>query len=492
MAPARRRPAPFLAAAGAAVSLLLAPAALAQTLVVPDVPGDAKGKVQQQLEAALRQQAGVELLPASRYEKAAQRLGFKGARAQGARAVEAVAGALSLDGVVVGHVVKGRLYVRVLDLGGNERLVKQLPLRRGLLAEEDGAALARDVDRVLSPATPAPRPAPAASAPRPAPAATATAPAGPPPAGAPARSAPRAPASAPPEAVAAAPATDRPADAALSARGPSLPPDAVREPAVGPRLLSVSLGGATTWRSYCATPGAGGCAAYFAQPAGARPPEFALNFSTAIPYTGGVARLELFPLVPLGDTPLKGLGVLGSFSLAPASVSAQLGEGGTPGQGMDSGFSLMGTYRHHFAFRGPVATLPAFLGLRAGLLGRAFRLSDSLAAVVPGSTRAPFAAGLDAALPLTPLVRLEASALYLHQPLPPVVEQGALGGIASSRGLALEAGVSGDVVGALGYQLRYQLLGFEDRYAGGGTAWASEGHVEERYSTLSFGLTFRL
>lgn len=522
-----------LATGSLLLAVLLGWPALAQTLVVPDLSGDARGFIQWQLEKGLRAYPGVEVVPRVRYERLAGRKGFRGARASLPAAVRAAADGLGLDAAVLGRVGQDVL-VRVVDDNGDELLTRELTLRKGRLVPAEVSRLALDIAAAL---TSPPRPLAAASAPRPAeatpmlasgasrtaqpapavgtvsaesrgrqvaPAVTAAAsaarPAAPPPT-APASAAPEtsAPATSAPVTSAPAPRPAAPAEvtAVSTSQRPHADPAPTAARPVGPRLAALTLAGSTTWRSHCAVPGAASCAAYRALAVPERPAGRSVDFSTGLPYAGAMAQLELFPLVLLGDTPLAGLGVLAAFGLGSATVGVSHDEGaGSESRGIfrgvDRGLTLMGTYRSYFALERAQGVLPAYVGLRAGLLGRTFALPAEAVDAFPGSTRSPLAAGLDVSVPLSRLVRVEASGLYVHRPLPALDEWQRLGAGVSSRGFGAELGLAGDLVGPVGYHLRYRLLRFTDRLSGPGVEWANGGHVEELYSGFTWGVTVSL
>ncbi|MCI0671347.1 MAG: hypothetical protein L0Y64_12850 [Myxococcaceae bacterium] len=469
-------------AAAFALVVLTASPALAQSVVVPDVSGDARGRVRAQLERELRKEEGLTVVPRARFERATAKRGFKAGRARTPEAVAAVARGLGVDAALLGRVRGTELELRAVDAAGEQLLVRRLPLRRGRVSGEDVARLVGALGVALSPppSTPAQTVPASATVPARTPAVSPVAEASFAVARAPARPAK---AEGPETPVVQAPQAPKPTEA---------PPAPTPRARIGPRTLTFVLAGTSTWRSYCAAPGVASCAESTAPAQTSQ--ERSIEFSTSVPYTGGTAQLELFPLALLGDSPLKGLGLLAEFGFGASAVTITYQtDGGEVNGGVTLGadrrLSVMGTWRQYFAFRGPQATLPGFVGARAGYLSRHFLVAREARAQLPSSKRGPLAAGLDVSLPLARLLRLEASGMYLLLPQPDVETLQRYGERVRSRGFALELGIAGDISGPLGYQLRFRMLSFHDRYSGAGDEWLTGGVADEVYSGLNWGLT---
>ncbi len=477
-----------------------------QRVAVLELTGDRRDAVRKQLERSL-QAKGSDVIKGKLYATRARRLGFRGREAHTDAAIVALSRELGLAATVRGAVSGRALTVEVVSASGSLLGTESYPLKKGRLSKKDAF---RAADAILTtlheaatevvpqesvePAEPvasmsqdaAPLPPAKADArassgvPSPKPTATADARASsgvPPPrptATADARVSSGAPPPKPTAKVAAAPVED-----VALVKAPS--------PVVGPRWVSVRLGGATTFRSYCAGPGIRSCGQLESQPEAERP-ERSLLFGTPSPYSGFSAGLDAFPLALLGDTALKGLGVTAELSRRWTQVSIQGGGPGGTASAVDTYGSLFGTYRLYFPLSFTATPLPAFVGLRAGGISHAFEVAEEYQALFPKTGRTHAAVGLDVSVTLARLARLEAGFLYFIRPQPGREQKDRYGPEVSSSGFGLEAGVGGELVGPLEYSVRYRFQKYADTFSGAGTEWTGGGISQERYSGLNWTL----
>jgi len=270
-----------------------------------------------------------------------------------------------------------------------------------------------------------------------------------------------------------------------------------------PSLARLFLGGTTTWRQYCARPGVKSCSEF-----GRKPKDEQLgdrvDYSSAVPYLGVSAELEVLPLAR-SESAVRGLGALLGYRRGFSSTNVTLvGEAGRSVTrevvATDSVFTAQALYRYFFPL-GESRRLLGYAGLRAGLLSRAFDVDESAQSPLPGTHRVFPAVGLEVSVPLLRAVRLEGAGQVFIDPKPGQGfddEGGALdqevsgfGTSVSSFGWEAELGVAGELWGPFGYSVRFRLSRYQDTFsgAGGRTGWAAGGVAEETYSSLHWGLT---
>ncbi len=296
--------------------LLLCEVAWAQKVVVLEFEGDRRNRVRLQVVRELLKDGGVELAAVDDFERLAAKKGLKGKRAMTTEAVAAVGVELGVVAALDGDVGRKAFRFRILDGKGTELFAREVPLSKGTLSAKNARRIAAAL--VAAARTP-PRAAPAVaeaapaqeeeSAETPAEAEEATAEVAVP---ASAREVDRV-------------AEDRRrrdpeyADSHTRVGAPSYEEEfepvrrRPRGSQVGPKLLTVHLGGTTTWRAYCSRPGVAACGDYDALAVGARPAGDKVDFSPKVPYAGFGIGLDFFPLASMENF-AKGFGVNAGFS----------------------------------------------------------------------------------------------------------------------------------------------------------------------------------
>lgn len=267
-----------------------------------------------------------------------------------------------------------------------------------------------------------------------------------------------------------------------------------------PPLARLLLGGTTTWRKYCARPGVSSCGEF-----DAKPPEQqngdTQSFSTSVPYLGFGLEAELLPLAHQ-DSLVRGLGVvLGArwgFSNTTVKISTPSGE--TPDtkvSATDTSLTALAMYRYYFERSHGETPLLGYVGVRGGVMGRAFAVDES---ALRGTHRLAPVVGLEVSVPLLRPLRVEGAGHLFIQPKPGHwvndtsdldLEVRDFGESVSSTGWSAELGLAGDVWGPLGYSVRFNLTHFKDTFSGAGarTGWSAGGVAEETYSTVTWNLT---
>ncbi|PTL80135.1 hypothetical protein DAT35_29390 [Vitiosangium sp. GDMCC 1.1324] len=432
-----------------------------QGVTVLELIGDRRDAVRGQLERSL-QAKGSEVVKGKLYETRARRLGFRGHEAYTDAAIAALSRELGLAATVQGAVSGPTLTVKVVSTSGRLLGTESYPLKKGKLSQKDALRAAETILTRLRGAAAEVVPQESVEAAKPA--ADALVPSG-------------AGTAEPTAKVEAAPAVPR----------EEVPPVKAPAPMMGPRWVSVRFGGATTWRSYCAAPGIASCGQLESQPVEERPGNYLL-FGTPSPYSGLSAELDVFPLVLLGDTALKGLGVTAELSRRWSQVSVTGGGRGGTMSAADMYWSLFGTYRLYFPLPLTATPLPAFVGLRGGVISRSFEVAEEYQALLPKTSRTHASLGLDVSVTLTRLARVEAGFLYFIRPQPGHEQKDRYGPEVSSSGFGFEVGVSGDLFGPLDYSIRYRFQKYADTFSGAGTDWTEGGISQESYSGLTWTL----
>lgn len=512
---------------------LAAPAAWAQKatkpqVVVLDFEGDRRGALRNQVVSALEKTGQVELVPLKRYTSAAGKAGVKAAAARQPAGVAQVAPALGIDAVVI--ATSGRtLVVQVLSARGQELWTKRVKLQRGRMSASEARRLAAGI------ATTALKPPPVVEPPpeepvKPAPAEPGTPSAPPPPAPAPQPSTTAE--ATPPRKL---PETETPPGPAETP-GAATPPKEPTEPLAVPTpiedeshtstqpfdeyatraeleardrhrhppILHLFLGGTTTWRSYCARPGATSCAEFDRRPEENRIGD-TIDFTSGVPYLGLMAQLEVLPLAR-SEKLYRGLGLVAGYhrgySETRVKVTTETGE--TPTRSVvatDTSFSGMLLYRYYFNMGTQSQPRLGYAGVRGGMLSRAFDVDPEARAPLTGSHRLHPAAGLEFSVPLRRWLRIEGGGQFFISPKAGkslTADEGALelevrdlGAEVSSSGWYAELGVAGEVWGPLGYSVRGRYTNVKDTFTGRGArfGWEQGGVSEEQHIDILWGLT---
>ncbi|MGA9521576.1 MAG: hypothetical protein WBV82_08940 [Myxococcaceae bacterium] len=482
--------------------LLFCEVAWAQKVVVLEFDGDRKGRVRSQIVREILRDGRLEVAAIADYKRSAAKAGFKGKRAMTEEAFAAVAEDLSAFAALDGDVGKKSFRLRIHVAGEDEPFTRELKLNRGKLSAKD---LKRIAKSLVAAWEKAPKKAPEPAQPEPAedaedagdsPAVSDTSAGG--------TLSPVDPAEATSPAVADGDAFRRQRDLADSHTVVG-PPQHVEEefeldrrrnrgPLVGPKLLTLHLGGTSTWRSYCSRPGVAACADYDALDRSARPAGDTVNFSPDIPYAGFGVALDFFPLRSM-DNFTKGLGLSGGFSrgfsLTNVTIEAPDGTKAPSREvvSVDDAWHVLVNYRFYFGL-GTSEPLSAYVGVRGGVAARSFVVDPNAAVPLPGSLRRFPTFGLDVSIPLmTKFIRIEAAGTYFLDPGPGPDEVAGFGTEASGQGFGVEAGVAGDIWGPIGYELRFRSMLFKDSFTGAGNKWANGGAAEEAYTGVNWGLT---
>ncbi len=286
---------------------------------------------------------------------------------------------------------------------------------------------------------------------------------------------------------------------------PASPPPPAPEPE-GPRpsLVRLFLGGTTSWHTFCARAGVSSCGEF-----AAKPPEEQLGdkvtFNTSVPYLGVGAEVEVLPLARGENRHLRGLGLALGFQRGTSETTVQISSpsGQTPSREVvatDTAFSALALYRYHFGMVRGGTPLLAHVGVRAGVLGRAFDVREEAQTALAGTHRLSPVVGLEVSVPVARPVRVEAAGHVFLAPAPGQwlgepdnlqLEVEDFGESVSSFGWSAELGLAGDVWGPLGYAARFRLTRFTDTFRGEGvrTGWDAGGVGEETFATLHWGVT---
>lgn len=456
--------------------------ALAQNVLVLDLPGDRRNKLRNQVVSALQDTGEVKLVPIRSFESAARSAGLRGSRATNDAAVARFAPEIGADLAVGGKVSRNRFTVRFIDSKGQEIYSRTLKLSRGRLSNSNAKKLARAIITAVG-TLPPPAPPPVEITDKSKEIIIS-------PEGAEGSSLATAP---PPTGDASAGSGD---STSVSDSDLDLELDEpIANKLVGPTTIKLRLGGVTTWRNYCAHPGVGSCGEFTSLPEGERPGGVSVSFKTPIPYAGFGVGLDLFPLAKAGLAGLQGLGAIGQysrgFSLTEVNRRSETGET-EPERvvSLDQSWMVALAYRFYFGLgqdeAGPV---PAYVGARVGYGSRTFDVDPTATVGLTGSHRRFPQAGLDVSIPIIRKVRVEASALYFFGPKAGEEELNDYGASVKGTGFGIEAGLAGDIWGPLGYELRFRMMSFKDRFEGAGARWSEGGAAEENYAGVSWGLT---
>ncbi|MFZ5468373.1 MAG: hypothetical protein ACOZIN_02950 [Myxococcota bacterium] len=494
--------------------VLAGQAAYAQRVVVLELSGDRGDRLRSQIEGALKKAGQVELVSIKSYKNTAAKRKLRGAQAMTPAGVSRVGPVLGLDAAIEG-ALGDTFFVRILDGTGAELWSKDLPIKGGLVSPDHARKLAKAIYAAAKSGMGKSKPA---------------------------LSKVEEEAQEEEAPVVEAPAEDEPKkeekeetetsnkeeltlptidltenlteeqrerrrrDEVVEAhtavtinqefeRDPDLDAESrTTKPRIGPKLLTLSLTGTTTWRAYCSREGLDSCAAF----QGDRNLGDA-DFSSGAPYAGVGVTVELFPMASF-DGPLRGVGLVAGYGRGFSLINFDDGGGAPEGRqvlAIDESVVAMAAYRFFFSF-GHGGDPVSFVGGRLGMMVRNFEIDPAAQVPLPGSHRLYPALGVDAAVPLfKKMVRAEGSGLVFLNPRAGPDEIAGYGdlndpsGGASGSGWAVELGLGGEVWGPLGYTFKYRLTHYADRFVGRGQKWlsGSGGVARESYSSLYWGIT---
>jgi hypothetical protein len=256
-----------------------------------------------------------------------------------------------------------------------------------------------------------------------------------------------------------------------------------------PDLVRFTLSGHTLWRNYCARPAVTSCREW--STLDPRPVGETQDFISDIPYSGVLAELEAFPLAPVQNPWVSGIGFGGSYGAGFSMTTVRVS---TPTSttdekqvlSTDTAFAAHAMYRVHFALGGP--RLWSYAGARFGVQGRLFNVDPQAVEPVAGSHRVYPYGGLDLGMRFLPQLTVEASVWYLFDPHAGQEDLVPYGSTVRGLGLGAELGVRGDLWGPVGYSVRGHFSAYGDRFVGAGLRWAQGGVAEEIYVSASWGL----
>ncbi len=274
---------------------------------------------------------------------------------------------------------------------------------------------------------------------------------------------------------------------------------------VGPKVISIWLGGTTTWRSYCSRPGVSSCAQYKSiMP----PPQGdTVDFSPQVPYAGFQINAEAFPLALATDNPfVQGLGVTGHFGLgfSLTNVKVMSPSGSTPDQQVvstDRNWAAALAWRYYFSFLNGKDAVPGYGGIHFGGASRVFEIDANAKVPLPGSYRIYPQLGVDFEIPVIKYLKFDGSFSYFINPRPgpdEIIGYGnpmAPNGGAVGKGFGFDLGVSGEIWGPIGYKLIFRYISSADLFFGQGMMWTvcdstqCGGAAEELYYGLIWGIT---
>ena len=497
-----------------------------QRVVVLEIDGDQNNKLRDQIEAALVKAKVVEVIPLDDFREAASKKKLNGAAAMTVIGIKRVGKQLKLDAAVTGEVGE-KFKVVIFDRVGVELWTKELGVKKGLLSDDFSQKLARAVAAAAEQGA-ARNPNEGAST-EPGPSASAggdgdsggeidltgAAPSEPPPAST------RRPGGGRTVIAPSQRSSGEPVAGEEGQRDTDLDLERYkqekRKPA--PRTFTVSVSGATTWRTQCLRPGSTeltSCADFDRLPMAQQPVGTTVTFTPQVPYLGVAGTVDLFPLSGLDSPFINGLGLTGAFVYGSSVTTiAEVNQAGMTEEkkvnSADLGWSAQAVYRVHFAMGAGLPQGIGYAGLRGGLTSRNFNIDPNAGVPLPSSQRL-FPTGLgfavvggDVALHIVRFFRLEAGFSWFFNPRP--ADEQILGfgnlmdptGGATSTGFGVDVGATGDLValgkGMLGWALKARYLSFADRYWGQGQKWTvcnaqqCGGLGEETYLTITWGLT---
>ncbi|MFZ5445753.1 MAG: hypothetical protein ACOZQL_37515 [Myxococcota bacterium] len=479
-----------------AVCLASVPA-LAQRVVILELDGDTQGKLRAQIEAAVKSAGVVEVVPLKTFKDAAAKKKLKGAAAMTPVGVARASRVVKLDAAVGGEVSGGSYKVMIYDRAGEQLWTKELAVKKGLLSDDFANKLARAI------AAAAEQGAARQTTPDPSGGGEDTGGGG--------------------EETAGLDLTQTDGSGERGVlTGQQQPPAEERDTdledpnrrrrgrQIPVPLFRVWVAGTTTWRTQCLRPGVTNCKEY--DLATTPPTGISIDFTATVPYLGLSLNADVFPLARFENRVLQGLGLLVGFMYGQSQT--RIIEETPQGQGPDKtvksddlAFSLQLAWRWHFQLGYGDPQPVGWVGLKGGFQSRSFLIDPNAGTSLPSSDRVfPTGfgfptIGLDASVPINQYVRVDAGFSWFANPRPAaeqIVGYGNLNdptGGATATGFGLEAGVSGQVWGPLGYVLRWRYMGFTDRYYGQGQKWTvcneqqCGGVGEESFHSIIWGVT---
>jgi hypothetical protein len=497
--------------------------ALAQKyrVVVLEIDGDQNNKLRNQIESTLMKSDSVEVVPLDEFRAAAAKKRLNGAAAMTVIGIKRVGKQLKIDAAVSGEV--GDKYkVLIYDRVGGELWTKELAVKKGLLSDDFAQKLSRAISAAAEQG------------------AAKHSNGGDDPAGGGDTETGRS-ADPGPEIDLTSGSTDTGSGGTKTGGGgrtvvtpgtggsgsddtnrdADLDSEAFKKKKkrIAPRTITVSLAGATTWRSQCLRPGSmnlASCAQFDRLPEAQKPLGTTVTFTPQVPYLGFTANVELFPLASFDNRIVNGFGLLGSFMYGSSVTTISE----TNMQGMseekqvasvDLGWSMQAAWRFHFAMGAGEPQGIGFAGIRGGLVARSFTIDPNAGVPLPSSQRvAPTGAGFpvigaDLAFPIARFFRLEVGASLFFNPTPANEQIIGFGNLmddtggAVSTGWGLDLGGSGDLVALgpvmLGWTLKARYQTYFDRYFGQGQKWTvcneqqCGGLGEESYLSVTWGVS---
>lgn len=487
---------------------LLAVPAFAQRVVVIEIDGDARNKLRDQIESAVREAGQVELVSLKQFKDAAEKKKMRGAAAMTPVGVARASKSLKLDAAVGGELAGNTYKVLIYDRAGQQLWAKDLPTKKGLLSEDFAGKLARAIAAAAEQGAAKNKSAPE-----------------------------------PEEQVEEQPGLDLTQTDDTGNRGvvtgrPTPPPedpnrdtdlDDPNKRAKGEHLampyFKVWVGGATTWRNQCLRPGVNSCREY--DTAATKPTGISIDFTASVPYLGVSLNADVTPLAGLDSRWVQGIGV--NIGLQYGQSQTRIVEQTPQGQGPetivksdDIGFFAQLFWRIPFHMGVNLAATTwkdgrygerdssqpvGWAGPRFGFASRSFLIDPTAGTSLPSSQRTyPTGFGFpvigaDASLPIFHFLRLDVGFSIFINPRPAeeqIVGYGNLNdptGGATGSGFSLEAGVSGEIWGPIGYIVRWRYQGFTDRYYGQGQKWTvcnemqCGGVGEESFHSVIWGIT---
>lgn len=505
--------------------------ALAQKyrVVVLELDGDQNNKLRNQIESTLMKSDSVEVVPLDEFRAAAAKKRLNGAAAMTVIGIKRVGKQLKIDAAVSGEV--GDKYkVLIYDRVGGELWTKELAVKKGLLSEDFAQKLSRAISAAAEQG------------------AAKHANEGDDPAGGGDTGTGTGTGSDPgPEIdltgsggsdtgsggtktggggrTVVTPGTggtggSGPDDTTDTNRDADLDREAFKKKKrVGPRTITFSVAGATTWRSQCLRPGSialASCADFDRLPEPQQPSGTTVTFTPQVPYLGFSAHAELFPLASFDNRIVNGFGLLGSliYGSSVTTIAEKNSQGMSEEKqvaSVDLGWSMQAAWRFHFAMGAGEPQGIGYAGIRGGLVSRSFTIDPNAGVPLPSSQRvAPTGAGFptigaDLAFPIVRFFRLELGASLFFNPRPADEQIIGFGNLmddtggAVSTGWALDVGGSGDLVALgpvmLGWTLKARYQSYFDRYFGQGQKWTvcneqqCGGLGEESYLSVTWGVS---
>lgn len=497
------------------VSLLSLPG-FAQKVVIIEIDGDRHGRLRDQIERAVKDGGGLEIIPLKTFKDAAARRKLRGAAAMTPVGVKRVARSLKLDAAVGGELSGSTYKVVIYDRKGEQLWTRELKAKKGVLSDDYATKLARAIVAAAEQG------------------AAQQAPAEPEEEGDDGSQGVGLDLTQPEEPQGTGDGSGRqvisrntePVDPTDPNRDTDLddPNRKAKEDQLYVPYFRVWVGGATTWRNQCLRPGVNSCADYdllATKPAGA------ITFKTSVPYLGLSVNADINPLAGADSRWIQGLGVnVGvQYGQSQTRIVEQNSQGTGPEtvvKSDDIGFFAQLFWRIPFRMGVNLSATQwkdgrmgerdhsqpvGFAGLRGGFISRSFLVDPNAGTALPSSQRtAPTGfgfpvIGVDASLPLFHFLRVDLAFSYFISPRPApeqIIGYGNLndktGGVVSS-GFGLEAGLSGDLWGPIGYTLKWRFQSYVDHFYGQGQKWTvcneqqCGGVGEESFHTLIWGLT---